>query len=102
MDASLDYLIGRAYKSPDVLLDARDSLGEQDAEARALLYRAARLTGYPADPYVSPGAPATARRPAPPVPGDRHGPPGTSSAGQRLGPRPADEGTHWNLRSGRR
>ena len=50
VDASLDYLIKRAYQSPDVLLDARDSLGEQDAEARALLYRAARLTGYPADP----------------------------------------------------
>ena len=39
MDASLDYLNSRAYKSPDILLDARDLLGEQDAEARALLYR---------------------------------------------------------------
>ena len=45
VDASLDYLISRARKSPDVLLDARDLLGERDAEARALLYRAARLTG---------------------------------------------------------
>jgi hypothetical protein len=45
VDASLDYLISRAHKSPDVLLDARDLLGEQDAEACALLYRAARLTG---------------------------------------------------------
>jgi hypothetical protein len=45
--ASLDYLISRAYKSPDVLLDTRDLLGEQDAEARALLYRAARLARYP-------------------------------------------------------
>ena len=50
VDASLDYLISRAYKSPDVLLDARDLLGEQDAEARALLNRAARLARYPADP----------------------------------------------------
>ena len=91
LDASLDCLIRRAYKSADVLLDARDLLGEQDAEARALLYRAAR----------PPWPPATARRPAP-VRGDRHGPPGTSPAGQRLGPRPADEGTDWNLRSGRR
>jgi hypothetical protein len=50
VDASLDYLISRAYKSPDVLLDARDLLGEQDAEAGALLNRAARLARYPADP----------------------------------------------------
>jgi hypothetical protein len=50
VDASLDYLISRAYKSPDALLDARDLLGEQDAEAGALLNRAARLARYPADP----------------------------------------------------
>jgi hypothetical protein len=50
LNASLDYLISTAYKSPDILLDARDLLGEQDAEARALLYRAARLARYPVEP----------------------------------------------------
>jgi hypothetical protein len=50
VDASLDYLISRAYRSPDVLLDARNLLGEPDAEARALLYRAARLARYPIEP----------------------------------------------------
>jgi len=49
VDASIDYLISRC-KSPDVLLDARDLLGQQDAEARALLYRAARLARYPVEP----------------------------------------------------
>jgi hypothetical protein len=58
-DASLDYLISRAYKSPDVLLDARDLLGAQDAEARALLYRAARLARYPVEP--EPPRPSRAR-----------------------------------------
>jgi hypothetical protein len=48
--SGLDYLISRAHKSPDVLLDARDLLGEQDAEARALLYRAARLGRNPVEP----------------------------------------------------
>jgi hypothetical protein len=50
VDASNNYLIRRAYKSPERLLDARDLLGEQDAEARALLYRAARLARYPIEP----------------------------------------------------
>jgi len=50
VDASIDFLIRRAHRSPDVLLDARHLLGKQDAEARALLYRAVRLTGSPADP----------------------------------------------------
>jgi hypothetical protein len=49
VDSSLDYLVSRAYKSPDVLLDTRDLLGEQDAEARALLYRAARLARHPVE-----------------------------------------------------
>jgi hypothetical protein len=44
VDASIDFLIRRARKSPDVLLDARDLLGEQDAEARA-----ARLARDPED-----------------------------------------------------
>jgi len=35
VDASLDYLMRRVYKSPDVLLDAPDLLGEQGTEARA-------------------------------------------------------------------
>jgi hypothetical protein len=50
VDASLDYLISKAYKSPDVLLDARDLLGAQDADARAGLYRAARLARHPVEP----------------------------------------------------
>jgi hypothetical protein len=50
VEPSLDFLISRAYKSPDMLLDARDLLGEQDAEARALLYRAARLARYQVEP----------------------------------------------------
>jgi hypothetical protein len=50
VDASNNYLIRRAYKSPERLLDAPDLLGEQDAEARALLYRAARLARYPIEP----------------------------------------------------
>jgi hypothetical protein len=48
--ASRDYLISRAYKSPEVLLDAGDLLGEPDEEARALLYRAARLARHPVEP----------------------------------------------------
>lgn len=48
--ASLDYLISRAYKSPEVLLDAGDLLGEPGEEARALLYRAARLPRHPVEP----------------------------------------------------
>jgi hypothetical protein len=47
VDPSLDYLIGRAYKSPEVLFDAGDLRGEQDAGAGALLYRAARPAHYP-------------------------------------------------------
>jgi hypothetical protein len=39
-----------ARKSPDILLDARDLPGEPDAEARALLFRAARLARYPVEP----------------------------------------------------
>ena len=50
VDASLDYLISRAYKSPEVLLDAGDLLGEPGEEARALLYRAARLPRHPVEP----------------------------------------------------
>jgi hypothetical protein len=50
VDDSLDYLMSRARTSPDILLDARDLLGEPDAEALALLYRAARLAGYPVEP----------------------------------------------------
>jgi hypothetical protein len=50
VDAAIEYLIKRAYKSPDVLLDARDLLGAQDAEARALLYRVARLCRYAVEP----------------------------------------------------
>jgi hypothetical protein len=50
VDASLDYLIRRARQSPDILLDARDLLGEQDVGARALLYRAAGMARDPADP----------------------------------------------------
>ena len=31
MDAPINYFIRRAYTSPDVLLDPRDLLGDQDA-----------------------------------------------------------------------
>ena len=48
VDATLDYLVGRAYGSPDRLLDARDRLGEPDAEARALLLRALTQSCRPA------------------------------------------------------
>jgi hypothetical protein len=54
VDDSLDYLMSRARKSRDILLDARDLLGEQDAEARALLYRAAQLARYPVEPETPP------------------------------------------------
>jgi len=47
MDASLDYLIGRAYKSPDILLDARDLLGEQDTEGE---HCCTARHGWPATP----------------------------------------------------
>jgi hypothetical protein len=33
VDAAINYLISRAYESPERLLDARDLLGEPDAEA---------------------------------------------------------------------
>jgi hypothetical protein len=42
VDNVLDYLVSRAYGSPDRLLDARDLLGQQDQGARALLLREPR------------------------------------------------------------
>ena len=62
VDPPLDYLVGRAYGSPDRLLDARDLLGEPDAGARALLLRASRRTAdpqppWPPRPFAPPDAP---------------------------------------------
>ena len=62
VDAVLDYLVDRAYGSPDRLLDARDLLGEQDAGARALLLRASRRAADPPPaahprPFSPPDAP---------------------------------------------
>jgi hypothetical protein len=61
-DATLDYLVSRAWGSSDRLLDARDQLGQQDAEARALLLRASRRAADPVPPqpprpFASPDAP---------------------------------------------
>jgi len=36
VDASIDYLIHRVYKSPDTLLDARNLLGGREAQDFAL------------------------------------------------------------------
>jgi hypothetical protein len=47
VDATLDYLVSGAYGSSDRLTDARDLLGQQDIEARALLNRAARRAADP-------------------------------------------------------
>ncbi len=65
VDAVLDYLIDRAFKSPERLLDAMDLLGQQDAGARALLNRAARLAADPQPPrpprpFAAPDAPRPA------------------------------------------
>lgn len=62
VDATLDYLVGRAYGSPDRLLNARNRLGEPDAEARALLLRASRRAADPQPaahprPFSPPDAP---------------------------------------------
>ena len=48
MDASINYLIRRAYTSPDVLLDARDLIGDQ--HAGVLLYRGRGQARYPVEP----------------------------------------------------
>jgi hypothetical protein len=55
VDGVLDYLVSRAYGSPDRLLDARDLLGQQDAGARG-----------PADPCRAPssGSPTAEAAPA--------------------------------------
>jgi hypothetical protein len=64
VDAVLDYLIERAYQSPERLVDARDLLGEEDLSARALLIRASRR---PADP-IPPGPPRPFSPPDAPIP----------------------------------
>jgi hypothetical protein len=64
VDSVLDYLVSRAYGSPDRLLDVRDLLGQQDAGARALLLRASRRA---ADP-VPPEPPRPFSPPAAPIP----------------------------------
>jgi hypothetical protein len=62
VESVLDYLVSRAYGSPDRLLDARDLLGQPDAEARALLLRASRramdpIPAQPPKPFTLPDAP---------------------------------------------
>jgi hypothetical protein len=62
VDNVLDYLVSRAYGSPDRLLDARDLLGAQDQGARALLLRASRraadpIPPAPPKPFAPPDAP---------------------------------------------
>jgi hypothetical protein len=62
VDNVLDYLVSRAYGSPDRLLDARDLLGAQDQGARALLLRASRRAADPQPaapprPFSPPDAP---------------------------------------------
>jgi hypothetical protein len=47
VEATLDHLVSRAYGSSDRLMDARDLLGQQDIEARALLNPAARRAADP-------------------------------------------------------
>lgn len=59
----IDYLVSRAYGSPDRLLDARDRLGEPDSEARALLLRASRRAADPVpEPLPQPLKPLDAGR----------------------------------------
>jgi hypothetical protein len=62
VDNVFDYLVSRAYGSPDRLLDARDLLGQQDQGARALLLRASRRAADPQPaahprPFSPPDAP---------------------------------------------
>ena len=54
VDSVLDYLVSRAYGDPERLLDAMDLLGQQDADARALLTRAARRAADPLGPAAPP------------------------------------------------
>jgi hypothetical protein len=68
VDSVLDYLVGRAYRSPDRLLDARDLLGQQDARRAA----DPQPAGQPR-PFAPPDAPA-----------DRYGRPVSE-----------DDGTSW-------
>jgi hypothetical protein len=64
VDAVLDYLVERSYGSAERLLDARDLLGEPDAEARALLLRASRRAADPIPPGPpKPFSPPDAPRP---------------------------------------
>jgi hypothetical protein len=64
VDSAIDYLIDRAYKSPDRLLDARDLLGAQDQGTRALLLRASRRAADPIPPGPpKPFSPSDAPRP---------------------------------------
>ena len=65
LDSVINYLVSRAYGSPDRLLDARDRLGQPDAEARALLFRASRTAADPQPPapprlFSAPDAPRPA------------------------------------------
>ena len=47
VDAVLDYLVERAYGSPERILDAMELLDTEDLPARALLNRASRRAADP-------------------------------------------------------
>lgn len=70
VDTSLNYLVERAYDSPERILDAMELLGADDLPARALLNRASRRA---ADP-IQPGPPKPFAPPDAPRPGRVDGP----------------------------
>ena len=62
VDTSLDYLVERAYGSPERILDAMELLGSEDLPARAPLNRASRraadpIPPRPPKPFAPPDAP---------------------------------------------
>jgi hypothetical protein len=66
VDAVLDYLVGRAYGSPERILDAMELVGAEDLPARALLNRASRraadpIPAEPPKPFSPPDAPRPRR-----------------------------------------
>jgi hypothetical protein len=64
VEASLDYLVSRAFGDPQRLLDAMDLLDPQDAEARGLLDGTARRAADPRPPELPrPFSPPEAPRP---------------------------------------
>jgi hypothetical protein len=65
VDGAINYFVRRSFGSASRLLDARDRLGEPDAEARALLLRASRRADDPTPPApTKPFSPPNAPGPA--------------------------------------